>query len=437
MGHTSDGILSDPSGALFIKPCTPAEVSFYESALASHPDFAAFMPTFMGTLKLGDPSKEPLPVLESTAVADAARVIAGGVATGEAVDDDTSMLANDGAATQTPSDDVGPLRGKRLTTDLAIVLENTTSGFVRPNVLDLKLGSQLWDSSASPAKRARLDKVASETTSSSLGFRIAGMKVWQGGGGGGGSTSNKDTDTAIDGGTEGYRIFDKLYGRAFTADNVSKGFKEFLSIRGTRKDRDLRHIMAGRLTADVKRIRQVLEREESRMYGASILIVYEGDAASLEKALELEEQARIEAEQAKATARVDKSRSAPRSPGSVLAQQPTSHSSEVRTGQEQDNIHYEEHHDDDKDDGLDEEAEVNHEEEERGVIVEQDEGGDNDDVDDDHDDDDEEEEEESSLPKAHEVHLIDFAHATWTPGLGPDENVLKGVRNVERILEEF
>ena len=38
-------------------------------------------------------------------------------------------------------------------------------------------------------------------------------------------------------------------------------------------------------------------------------------------------------------------------------------------------------------------------------------------------------------PKMCAAKLIDFAHASWTPGQGPDENTLHGVRSVKAILE--
>ncbi|UNI16825.1 hypothetical protein JDV02_003224 [Purpureocillium takamizusanense] len=44
---------------------------------------------------------------------------------------------------------------------------------------------------------------------------------------------------------------------------------------------------------------------------------------------------------------------------------------------------------------------------------------------------------EASLPKIYTLKLIDFAHAQWTPGLGPDENILTGVRSLERIFQEM
>ncbi|KAJ6444970.1 inositol polyphosphate multikinase [Purpureocillium lavendulum] len=44
---------------------------------------------------------------------------------------------------------------------------------------------------------------------------------------------------------------------------------------------------------------------------------------------------------------------------------------------------------------------------------------------------------EVSLPQIYTLKLIDFAHAQWTPGLGPDENILTGVRSLERIFTEM
>ena len=90
----------------------------------------------------------------------------------------------------------------------SIVLSNLTYKFIKPCVLDVKLGAQLWDDAASQEKRDRLDKVSNKTTSKSLGLRIAGMKVWKG-------TS--------------YQVYDKMYGRTFDENSVAEGFTEYLS----------------------------------------------------------------------------------------------------------------------------------------------------------------------------------------------------------------
>lgn len=46
-------------------------------------------------------------------------------------------------------------------------------------------------------------------------------------------------------------------------------------------------------------------------------------------------------------------------------------------------------------------------------------------------------EDEEDAPKVHDLRLIDFAHATWTPGAGPDENVLMGIRSLIKMFQEL
>ena len=304
-------MLSDASGALVIKPCTSAEISFYESARTEHPDFAAIMPEFMGTLTLsGQQLSAPATSTPEVVVAPA-------------------------------PDSVPAAHGKKLETDVSLVLENIVDGFKKPNVLDLKLGAQLWDDKAPPEKRARLDKVAAESTSSSLGFRVAGMLLWLG-------PQASLEDSTVD--TNGYKKFGKFYGRNFSDQDVSSAFKEFLFVERAGVSRDLGMILARRFLREVKNIQAVLEREESRMYGASILMVYEGDGSAL--VIALEEEKTLEA-------------------------------------------------------AVPEDL--------------------------DHEDD----EDEPERLKILDMKLIDFAHASWTPGQGSDENALQGVRSIVKILEEL
>ncbi|KAA8904994.1 inositol polyphosphate kinase-domain-containing protein [Sphaerosporella brunnea] len=277
-GH--DGVLSDESGSVIVKPCTAREVAFYEASLA-HPEFAKWMPTFYGTLTLSD---DLIP--EKTTDGD----------------------------------------GKPHDRKASLVLQNLTYGFNKPCVLDVKLGAQLWDEFASQEKRDRLDAVSDKSTSRSLGMRVAGMKVWKGEGAG-----------------KGYQVYDKYYGRDFTADNVLDAIKEYFSADISPEQVK---IIAARFLAKVSDIRMVLESQESRMYAASLLFVFEGDGNTLAQALEDEKN---------------------RPP---------------------------------KDENEDEE-----------------------------DDD-----EEDKILMVEELKLIDFAHANWTPGQGPDENALQGVRSMEKLL---
>ncbi|KAI7185999.1 hypothetical protein KC352_g22499, partial [Hortaea werneckii] len=108
-GH--EGVMSDATGEMLIKPCTDAEVNFYQKTLLEHPEFAELMPTFMGTLSLGAPAQ----AVDSTAAHDL-------LATSEAQKEER-------------------LHGSKIATETAIVLENLEHGFKKPNVLDLKLGA--------------------------------------------------------------------------------------------------------------------------------------------------------------------------------------------------------------------------------------------------------------------------------------------------------
>jgi 1D-myo-inositol-tetrakisphosphate 5-kinase/inositol-polyphosphate multikinase len=232
--------------------------------------------------------------------------------------------------------------GKRIETNLAVVLENAAHGFVKPNIMDVKLGVRLWADDAAEEKKIRFDKVTEETTHKELGFRVAGMRVWQGHG-----AKGSDIDE------EGYKIYDKNYGRfSIHRGNVHEAFKNFVFSESAGIDEELGKLVAQAFLADVTRIQAVLEGQESRMFSASLLFVFEGDGAALRLAME----------------------EASRSPATLV-------------------------------NGDDE----NWEEDDDDVVG----------------------------PKIYVVKVIDFAHATWVPGQGPDENALLGVRSVAKVLEHI
>ncbi|TVY62331.1 Inositol polyphosphate multikinase [Lachnellula suecica] len=316
-GH--DGTLCDVDGELFIKPCTPAEIAFYESSNAAHQDFADFMPTFLGTLTLDEQQN------------------------GQTIDEAGAALI----AKHTMPEVVVPTKpSKKIVTDQAVVLENAAHGYVKPNILDVKLGVRLWADDAHPDKKTRFNKVTEETTHKDLGFRIAGMRVWQGH-----NAVGKDIDA------EGYKIFDKNYGRfSVQTANVNEAFRKFIFSESAGIDEELGKLVAQAFHTDVCRIQKVLEGQESRMFSASLLFVFEGDGVALRSAME----------------------EASRSPATLQ------------------NGHGNASSEDDEDDEL-----------------------------------------EDTGPKIYSVKVIDFAHAEWTPGMGPDENALTGVRSMARILQEL
>ncbi|KIV87634.1 hypothetical protein PV11_03166 [Exophiala sideris] len=346
-GH--EGISSNASGSLIIKPCTQAEIDFYESA-KDHPLVQAHMPTFIGALSLHDDQDAVAPLLNA--------------ATGTAAFNGTTI----------PSPTLGkriswkPSGGKKLSTGLAVVMENVAAGFKDPNILDVKLGTRLWADDAPASKRRRLEEVASRTTSGSLGFRIAGMKIRHHHDEHGQEQEHAHSDVMDDPAhvhlKNGYKSYTKLYGQSFNHDNVLDAFTTYLG--GVHQDpatgkRSFRRERAGmivkRFIRELESLQYVLENEESRMYSASVLMVYEADEEALERGLQEEEN---------------------------------------------------------------EQTTLDHE------VEEEDEG-----------DEDDEDNDDVIPQKVHEVRLIDFAHASWTPGEGPDENLLTGVRNIVRILREL
>lgn len=353
---SSAGTLCTPDGELFIKPCTQSEIDFYQSANRRHPEFADIMPLFMGSLLLTDPTEKTIDEAVAGVISHA-----GDLKTSkeEIVASVTEQVAHATATQQKEGDAWVPAKDNKIKTDKAVVLDNATFGFKSPNILDVKLGVRLWADDAPQQKKQRFDKISAETTHGSLGFRIAGMRVYRG------SEDASELDE------ENYKIYDKDYGRTtVTQENVVDQFRKFIFNKSAGIDEDLGKAVCAAFIRDLQRVEEILSRHESRMYSSSLLFIFEGDGEALRSAIE-ENNALIDAEAgigqaARTTKRVDS--------GIAL----------------------------DDDDELDEDSDL-----------------------------------ETSLPQIYSLKLIDFAHAEWTPGQGPDENALTGVRSLLRIFQEM
>ncbi|KAJ5587283.1 uncharacterized protein N7459_003048 [Penicillium hispanicum] len=406
-GH--DGVRCTPSGSLIAKPCTQQEVEFYESS-AFHPAFQEFMPLFIGSLSSAE-QQQPL-AIAAAQESGAAFLPASGAAPAPPAPAQTAEPASHTGTVPHNGEDAPrteepwvPSGGKKLETGLSIVLENVAAGFRRPNVLDVKLGARLWADDAPPAKRSKLDAVSKETTSSSLGYRIAGMKVWTGENGEADEGTRTNPYATKHEGAEGakgeviekagYRRYDKWYGRSFNDQNVKQGFETFLAgAKAGKVDRS--KLVAQRLAEELRNVQQVLESEESRMYSSSVLVVYEGDPDAMEHALEEEKKVPEQGDHA-----VDED------------------DDEEETGF-QINEDALELVDVNLGEGMPQKAINISIDPQMGQLP-------------DLGDDDEEEE----TPKVHDLRLIDFAHAKWTPGEGPDTNVLHGIRSLIKVFEEL
>ncbi|KAI1150854.1 SAICAR synthase-like protein [Nemania diffusa] len=414
-GH--DGTMCDAGGELFVKPCTHAEVEFYESA-KFHPEFAELMPVFCGSLALLNTTTaasihQQLPNLIDQAeipkglkdelkshldpsISPAAEeVTAKEPWTADAPSKEEVMEENKKQEPRT-----GPIK-----TDRAIALLNASYGFKKPNIMDTKMGQQLWSKNASQEKRERFDKITESTTHKNFGFRVAGMQVYKG---------SHPTYTTPNGklepsvnvsgpNEEGFMMYNKFWGRDDVNDsNLVESLKQFIFNEAAGIDEDLGKLVAGCFAKDLRRVEEVLQKEESRMYSSSLLFVFEGDGLALRAAIEEAKAKKAETERVKTELITSVyKRSAARAVSTNLR---------VDSGIGMD---------DEELKSITESITFDHGAEEGS------------------EDDDEDYDEMSSFPQIYDLKIIDFAHAEWTPGLGPDEAVLLGVRSLADIFEKL
>lgn len=267
-----------------------------------------------------------------------------------------------------------PNANRKIPTNTAVALENAAYGYKRPNIMDVKLGRRLWADDAPLEKKRRFDKISAETTHRDFGFRIAGMRVYKG----------SDNEDELD--QELYRVYDKDYGRSdVNKDNVVDAFRGFIYNIRANIDEDYGRAVAEAFRRDLEHVRDVLESEESRMYSSSLLFIFEGDGDALKAAID------------------ERSGSAVNS----AKEKPETHLPGRSTSRIDSGI------------GLDDDGEIIfNNSQDLDVPTDSD-------------------EDLEFEPKIWNLKLIDFAHATWTPGQGPDENILLGVRSLIKILAEL
>ncbi|KAI1189989.1 SAICAR synthase-like protein [Nemania serpens] len=414
-GH--DGTMCDAGGELFVKPCTHAEVEFYESA-KFHPDFAELMPVFCGSLALLNTTSAASIHQQLPDLIDQAEIPRGlkdelkshldpstAVATAQTASAKEPLAAHAPSKADLAIDDkkaearTGPIK-----TDRAIALLNASYGFKKPNIMDTKMGQQLWSKHASQEKRERFDKITQNTTHKNFGFRIAGMQVYKGSHPERTIPNGGEPSTNVTGpNEEGFMMYNKFWGRDDVNDsNLVESLKLFIFNEAAGIDEDLGKLVAGLFARDLRRVEEVLQKEESRMYSSSLLFVFEGDGPALRAAID--EAKADEAEMERVETRMGMSvtkRSAPRAVSANLRVDSGIGMDDEELKSIAEPVTF--------DDGMEEGS----------------------------GDDDEDFDEMSSFPHIYTLKMIDFAHAEWTPGLGPDEAVLLGVRSLASIFEKL
>ncbi|EJT72218.1 hypothetical protein GGTG_09084 [Gaeumannomyces tritici R3-111a-1] len=437
--------MCDLDGELFVKPCHQQEIDFYESAENEHPDFYRWMPQHFGTLHLNaatdiaDLNKQLGPVAglmtehmkeEVVEFAHTSHVTDSPASGTPAAS--TPATSTSTPAPATPAEPAGdpkqqqqqasqpvsisspwaPGRNTKLKTETSIVLDNAAYGFSAPNIMDCKLGTRLWADDAPAEKKKRFDAIAADTTHRSHGFRVAGMRAYKG------SADPAELDA------EDYRKYDKDWGRfTVTAANIVESMRRFVfNPSAGVADEDARFV-CDLFLEDLKEVERMLSREESRMYSASLLFVAEGDGEALALAIREAKAAAAVASAAAAAAEERENGGRLRKAAKTSEAQKTPNFSSNRV-----------------DSGIgmgEDDVEVYTE----GAVVSVDEllaggGGDSDDSGDADSDDDG----DGKRPKERKIYslrLIDFAHAEWVPGQGPDENVLFGVRSLIDIFRQM
>lgn len=164
-GHAGVQVTEDES--LLLKPALPREIAFYQcvrditDASTGLHLLKAWIPKFFGLLTLEGKLADPSAGIEAgmVPVITPAPGLEGASMFGKLDNTNGTAPSNVNFSAQT------------------LVLQNLLCGYRKPCVLDVKLGTILYDEDASQEKKARMIQKAAESTTLQTGMRLTGFQV--------------------------------------------------------------------------------------------------------------------------------------------------------------------------------------------------------------------------------------------------------------------
>ncbi|OMJ21397.1 Inositol polyphosphate multikinase [Smittium culicis] len=215
-----DGILTLKDESMLIKETTTLELDFYEKSV-KYPDFTPFIPTFYGVLR-------------------------------QKSHDESNLNS------QTDISSIFQF----------VCLENITRGFVKPCIMDIKIGFRLYDDFATPAKKQKMINKANSTSSGAIGVRLCGYQTYQ--------VSSQSNHSSHEKNCK-LELFksDPESCRRLTPIEVESKISEFFP--KSTIPVDYREYLLNRYLDILEEYLKVLSNLDFRMYSSSLLFVYEID----------------------------------------------------------------------------------------------------------------------------------------------------------------